>query len=165
MPALSSVTVTESRCLTAIVIVGAAVLNATLPHTTRNKPHHKMVTVDDGRPFTVAAPFYSLRVRSDKPQRLGFGDPNGISHRPGAVPTTRLTPSPSESRDSERLAPDSSRCLARALASQVMATHVGFSAAAAQPASESSESLAGSLPVRGHCSVTPGPAVRLVRRY
>ncbi len=40
--------------------------------------------VDDGRiPFTVAAPFY--RVCSDKPQRLGFRDPNGISHRPRAV--------------------------------------------------------------------------------
>jgi hypothetical protein len=33
--------------------------------------------------FTVAAPFYG--VRSDKPQLLGFRDPNCISHRLGAV--------------------------------------------------------------------------------
>ncbi len=33
-------------CLTSGLIVGAAVLNATL-HTTRNKPHHKWLTMED----------------------------------------------------------------------------------------------------------------------
>ncbi len=68
--------------------------------------------------FLVAAPFYgSARI---KPQGLGSGYVQR-HFRISPEPITELTPSPSESRASEMQ--DSSRCLGRAFASQVMATH------------------------------------------
>ncbi len=96
--------------------MGVAVLIATL-HTAQDRPHHKRLTMEDN--VYCCGPV--LWVRSDKPQRLGSGDLQRHFRLGPDQTTTGLTPSPSESRDLERL--DSSRCLAWALASQVMATH------------------------------------------
>jgi hypothetical protein len=75
--------------------------------------------VDDGRYRLLSRPRFIVSARIN---RNGWDSEIPTAFRIGPKPsTTGPTPSPSESRDSERL--DSSRCLARALASQVMATH------------------------------------------
>jgi hypothetical protein len=74
--------------------------------------------VDDGRYRLLSRPRF---IGSPRINRNGWDSGIPAAFHTGPEPsTTGLIPSPSESRDSERL--DSSRCLARALASQVMAT-------------------------------------------
>jgi hypothetical protein len=74
--------------------------------------------IDNGRYCLLSRPHL---IGSARINRNGCDTDTPTAFPVGPEPsTTGLTPSLSESRDSERL--DSSRCLARALASQVMAT-------------------------------------------